>query len=419
MRTQKSLQWLFIVSFAAASCASADSGPGGGSGSAGAVAGGAGTGGAGTAGSASGGTGGSGSGGSSVGAAGNTGGSGGAAGSAGAGTGGAGAGGTATVGTGGSDAGVGSGGAAGRTGASDGGSGSIATRPDAGPTLATDPGTTGDGDFMISSPFRAVPEFGAVAGVAKGRRATFSFSNAASKYFPGGSRNVTVYIPVGYVDNTPAPLLVVHDGSQFGPEVMNTMDNLIAANKMPKVVGVMIDPGANRSVEYDTVSDAMFKFVTEEVLPRVQTDYKVMFTSDAQGRASFGGSSGAPAAMGMAWFGDFRRVLSYSGSFVSLKSNATYPHGAWGYGETLIPMSPVVEGLRIFLEVGSNDNGSTAAASGFRNWVLGNQLLRDSLKAKGYHYKYIFATGAGHEDIGVRGQTLPEAMQWLWQGYPK
>jgi enterochelin esterase family protein len=285
--------------------------------------------------------------------------------------------------------------------------------------LATDPGTTGDGDSMISSPFRAVPEFGVVAGVAKGRRMSFSMSNAASKYYPGGSRQVTVYIPVGYVDNTPAPVLVVQDGSQFGPEVMNVMDNLIAANKIPKLLGVMIDPGANRSGEYDTVSDVYFRFVTEEVLPRVQTDYKVMFTTDPQGRGALGGSSGAPAAMGMAWFGDFRRVLTYSGTFVNLRPSTMYPHGAWEYGENLIPMSAVVPGLRIFLEVGSNDNGATATAASFRSWPLGNMALAAALKAKGYHYKFIYAVGAGHEDIGVRGQTMPEAMQWLWQGYPK
>jgi enterochelin esterase family protein len=391
MRTQKLVPFLFIAAVGAASCGSSNDAPGGGpaAGSGGTL----------------------GSGGAAVASTGG-------AGTGGAGTGGAASGGGApAVGTGGSPVSGGPGGAAagagGRTGPAGTGGGS------AGGTLATDPGTAGDGDSMISSPFRAAPEFGAMAGVAKGRRVSFSFSNAASKYFPGGSRQVTVYIPVGYVDNTPAPVMVVQDGGQFGPEVMNVMDNLIAANKIPKMLGVMIDPGANRSVEYDTVSDVYFKFVTEEVLPRVQTDYKVMFTTDPQGRGALGGSSGAPAAMGMAWFGDFRRLLTYSGSFVNLKSSTMYPHGAWEYGETLIPMNPVMEGLRIFLEVGSNDNGNTATAASFRNWVLGNMTLAAALKTKGYHYKFIYATGAGHEDIGVRGQTLPEAMQWLWQGYPK
>ena len=40
------------------------------------------------------------------------------------------------------------------------------------------------------------------------------------------------------------------------------------------------------------------------------------------------------------------------------------------------------------------------------------------LKAKGYHYQYVFAVNAGHVDRAVRNQTLPEALEWVWQGFP-
>jgi hypothetical protein len=40
------------------------------------------------------------------------------------------------------------------------------------------------------------------------------------------------------------------------------------------------------------------------------------------------------------------------------------------------------------------------------------------LKAKGYHYQYVFAVNAGHVDRAVKNQTLPEALEWVWQGYP-
>jgi enterochelin esterase-like enzyme len=271
---------------------------------------------------------------------------------------------------------------------------------------------------MISSPFKAAPEFGVMAGVAKGRRMTFTMSNVGSKYYPGGSRTVQVYIPVGYVDNTPAPVMVVQDGTQYGNEVMNVMDNLIAAKKIPMMLGVLINPGADRSGEYDTVSDVYYHFVSEEVLPKVEMDYKIKITTDPQGRGAMGGSSGAPAAMGLAWFGDFTRLLTYSGTFVNLKSSTMYPHGAWEYGENLIPKSDL-RPLRIFLEVGSMDNGANETAASFRNWALGNMNLAAALKAKGYHYRFVYAIGAGHVDGGVRGQTMPQAMEWLWRGYPK
>jgi enterochelin esterase family protein len=327
-------------------------------------------------------------------------------------TGGVANGGSAPTGSGGSSAGGASAGASGAAGKA-GGDGS------AGGSTVADPGIAGDGKFTINSPFKAAPESATMAGVAKGTRMTFMMSNAASKYYPGGSRQVTVYIPVGYVANTPAPVLVVQDGTQYGPELMTVMDNLIAANRIPKTLGIMINPGANRSGEYDTVSDTYFKFVTEEVIPLAETTAKVKVTTDPQGRAAMGGSSGAPAAMGMAWFGDFLRLMTYSGTFVNLQSSTMYPHGAWEYGENLIPNAPMKPGLRIALEVGSMDNGATETAESFRNWRLGNEALAAALMAKGYHYKFNYAIGAVHVDGGVRSQTEPDVMEWLWQGYPK
>jgi hypothetical protein len=37
------------------------------------------------------------------------------------------------------------------------------------------------------------------------------------------------------------------------------------------------------------------------------------------------------------------------------------------------------------------------------------------LNAKGYHNRYVFASGAGHVDRKVVSQALPEALFWLWQ----
>ena len=40
------------------------------------------------------------------------------------------------------------------------------------------------------------------------------------------------------------------------------------------------------------------------------------------------------------------------------------------------------------------------------------------LKAKGYHYQFLFVRNAGHTDRAVKQQTLPAALEWLWRGYP-
>src|SRR6476660_5949141 len=117
------------------------------------------------------------------------------------------------------------------------------------------------------------------------------------------------------------------------------LDNLIHEKRVPPMAAIMINPGQNRSLEYDTVSDRYTRFIEEEVLPKITRDYNVAFTKDPEGRATLGESSGAAAAITMAWFHPelYRRVISYSGSFTRLQRNATYPQGAWEYHPTIIP----------------------------------------------------------------------------------
>ena len=134
-----------------------------------------------------------------------------------------------------------------------------------------------------------------------------------------------------------------------------------------------------------------------------------------------GGSSGGAAAFTMGWFRPdlYHRILTYSGTYVDQQSpkNPESPHGAWEYHEHLIAKSEV-KPLRIWLEVGENDNGSKKDEASLHNWVMANERMAAALKAKGYHYRYEFAAGAGHVDGKVVKQTLPEALLWLWRGYP-
>src|SRR5688572_32857898 len=86
----------------------------------------------------------------------------------------------------------------------------------------------------------------------------------------------------------------------------------------------------------------------------------------------------------------YRRVISYSGTFVALQRNATAPNGAWDYHQTLIPGSEL-KPLRIWLHVSENDNGANAPVEQMRNWVVANNRMADALKAKGYPYQYVFS----------------------------
>jgi len=46
------------------------------------------------------------------------------------------------------------------------------------------------------------------------------------------------------------------------------------------------------------------------------------------------------------------------------------------------------------------------------------RIMAQVLAAKGYHYKFVFARGAGHTDRPTISQLYPTAFRWVWQGYP-
>ena len=198
------------------------------------------------------------------------------------------------------------------------------------------------------------------------------------------------------------------------------LDSLIYEKRIPPIVAVLVapGPGGQRTIEYDTVSDRYTNFVETELLPRIAKDYQVAFTSDPEGRATFGMSSGAAAALTMAWLHPnlYRRVISYSETFVALQRNATAPNGAWDFHQTFIPQSER-KPLRIWTHVSENDLGATSSAEGMRNWVIANNRMSEVLKAKAYPYQFVFSEAAGHVDQRVQLQTMAEAFEWVWKGY--
>ena len=70
------------------------------------------------------------------------------------------------------------------------------------------------------------------------------------------------------------------------------------------------------------------------------------------------------------------------------------------------------------MEVGDHDLfNPNVMRDGMHDWVLANEQMAKVLAAKGYHYQFVFARNAGHVDRAVKQQTLPEALEYLWQGY--
>ena len=291
-------------------------------------------------------------------------------------------------------------------------------------------------DFVIGPDYADAPETQVQEGVPQGTVHEFTMDSKDSKIYPGIAkrqpgvvpyqRKVAVYVPKQYVPGKPAPFIVVQDGMWYRDTVVKTLDNLIHQKRIPVMIAVLVHngggdaQGSQRGLEYDTVSGLYAEFIESEVLPRVSKDYNITFTKNPEGRATMGGSSGGAAAFSMAWFHPewYRRVLVYSGTFVNQQSprNPETPRGAWEFHDTILPRAER-KPLRVWLHVSENDNGSKRDEASLHNWVMANERMAAVLKAKGYPYRYVFAKAAGHTDGRVTRQTLPAALEWLWQGY--
>lgn len=306
-----------------------------------------------------------------------------------------------------------------------------------------------DGNFILGPTHPAAPEMKAQDDEPHGIIYNFTMESADSKFYPGVvrdanpadqtprvpgaprvisnhpapyTRKVAVYVPRQYVAGTAAPFIVGADGPD--PGLFTALDNLVTQHRVPVMVAVSIGngsgdgPGSERGLEYDIMSGKYAEFVETEVLPLVEKQCNVKLTKDPDGRAAMGGSSGGSAAMAMAWFHPelYHRVLTYSGTYVNNQwpVNPDLPHGAWELHEHLIPNS-AVKPLRIWMEVGDRDNGGTGDV--MHDWVAANENMAKALTAKGYHYQFVFARNAGHTDRSVKQQTLPEALEYVWQGY--
>jgi len=269
------------------------------------------------------------------------------------------------------------------------------------------------------------------------------------------TRGVDVYVPAGYVRGTPAPFIVVGDGASTAwKDLAVILDNLIQQRRIPPMIAVLIGnggqdaQGAQRGLEYDTVSGVYTQFIEREVLPLVEQRAGVKLTKDPEGRATMGLSSSGAAAFTMAWFHPelYRRVLAYSPTMVNqqwpwnpaLRGGAWEYHSAWtgpagpnltvkdgvlvpgeAPGAPLIPSAPP-KPIRYWFEMGDQDlfYPNPTIPDGMHDWTLSAALMAKVLAAKGYHYQYVFARNAKHVDRPTVAQTMPAALEWLWKGYP-
>lgn len=256
-------------------------------------------------------------------------------------------------------------------------------------------------------------------GVPKGEVLKFTFDR--SKIFPGTWREYWVYVPAQYKPETPACVYVNQDGIQW--KAPTVFDNLIHKKEMPVTIGVFVMHGRvkaansneandrfNRSFEYDGLGDAYARFILDEILPEIEKQKAsdgraIRLSKNGNDRAIGGSSSGAVCAFTAAWERPdaFSRVFSAIGTYVGLRGADRYP--------TLIRKYEP-KPLRIFLQDGANDLNIYAG-----DWWMANQTMLRALTFAGYEVTHQWGEG-GHN--GKQGTALfPEAMRYLWKGWPE
>ena len=256
------------------------------------------------------------------------------------------------------------------------------------------------------------------AGAPQGELLKFTFDR--SKIFPGTTREVSVYVPRQYDPATAACVYVGQDGGGFNAPAV--FDNLIARKEIPVLIGVFIRPGVvkatgtqaldrfNRSYEYDGVSPDYARFVLTEIFPAVEklstSDGRALRLSpNGNDRCIGGASSGAICAFTAAWERPdaFSRVFSSIGTFVGLRGGNEYP--------TLIrKFEP--KAIRVFQQDGSNDLNIQGG-----DWWMANQEMERALTFAGYEHEHVWGDG-GHNGKQATA-VFPDAMRFLWKGWPE
>ena len=259
-------------------------------------------------------------------------------------------------------------------------------------------------------------------GIAEGRIEKQSIKSSIQKI----ERPLSVYTPANYkADGPPYALLILFDGEDLPQNqyLVTTLNNLIAASKIPPTVAVFVDNVPRRRL-VDLVANPEFAdFMAKELVPWVRSRYNV--TKDPKQTVLTGYSAGGLASTYVALRHSevFGNVLSLSGAFwwsfehhggvcgprcpdsggtggESFRDSTT--EGNFLVREFLAtPKLPV----RFYLSAGTFEIDRDGGGGGI---LESTRHLRDVLLAKGYEVHYQQFVG-GHDGLSWRG-TLADGL---------
>jgi len=270
------------------------------------------------------------------------------------------------------------------------------------------------------------PDSYAQPGVPQGKLSE-KMVHVSKKIYPGMETNYWVYLPPQYDPQTPVALMVWQDGERLVGRnneevciqcpglvrILEVTENLLHQKKIPVMAHLFIQAGMlngrnMRSIEYDSVTDKYPRFLIEELLPEVYAKYNIR--RDGYSHGIQGQSSGGICAFNAGWHfpAQFSRVASQHGTFTAVAFRNREPEAAHVY-PTWVRREPK-KNLRVWVSDGSEDYENE-----WGSWPTQNLQLANSLKFRGYDFRYYLGSGDHHAAIWAA--KLPEALTWLWRDY--
>jgi enterochelin esterase-like enzyme len=247
---------------------------------------------------------------------------------------------------------------------------------------------------------RPFPDWSALRAVPHGRVLEHDF-DSFQLGFKG--RKLWLYTPPDYDRSGMVyPLLILQDGQWASKplQVPFIADALIKHGRLKPIVIAMLQSGSHqeRNREY-TANDRHYASLLTEVLPFVQTQYRIDSTNLGIGGVAIGAVAAAHAAL---------KNPAVFNSLIMISP----PLGKGTDETTLMEIAPRFEKAdvlprRIFQSVGRYEAKT--------RFLRPAQGLRDILRQKGnVAYRYM-EIGSGHGLVGFRS-ILPEALSWAYPG---
>jgi enterochelin esterase-like enzyme len=247
---------------------------------------------------------------------------------------------------------------------------------------------------------RPFPDWSAMRAVPRGRTYEHSIDSDAMNY---KGRKLWVYTPPNYEGSGMAyPLLIMQDGQwATGPlQLPYIADALIKHRRMLPAVIAMMQSGNQdeRNREYIS-SDKHYTFLLSELMPFVQTHYRIDSNRVGVGGVAVGAIAAAHAALKNPAV--FSRLMMISP-----------PLGRGEYQDELREYSRRFAGAealpkRIFQSVGRYE-----AKARFLKPALALKMTLEDFSSVDYQF---VETGSGHGLVGFRS-VLPEALAWTFPG---